>query len=63
MPKNHSNQKADAGNDHVLITTVQESIYSNRHHEFNITDGGEFLDDALRMKDQPFCETNLKEDE
>lgn len=62
MTKNHSNQKADAGSDQVLITTVQESIYSNLHHEFNITDGGEFLDDALRMKDQPLCETDSKED-
>jgi len=24
------------------------------HSETNITDGSEFLDDAIRMKDQPF---------
>lgn len=25
----------------------------------NITDGGEFLDDAIRMKDQPLTDTGL----
>ena len=41
---------------------VQESIYPP-WHEMNITDGGEFLDDGIRMKDQPFGETNVKENE
>ncbi len=31
---------------------VQESIFQHIH-ELNITDGGEFLDDAIRIKDQP----------
>jgi hypothetical protein len=41
---------------------IPESIYPD-HHEINITDGGEFLDDAIRMKDQPFGETTEKEKE
>jgi len=41
---------------------IQEIIYPN-HDEENITDGGEFLDDAIRMKDQPLGETNAKENE
>jgi hypothetical protein len=31
--------------------------------EVNITDGGEFLDDTIRVKDQPLGETNIKENE
>ena len=31
--------------------------------EINTTEGGEFLDDAIRMKDQPFEETTVKENE
>jgi len=41
---------------------IQESIYPYQQ-EFDIADGGEFLDDSLRMKDQPLGETALKENE
>ena len=41
---------------------IQESIYPDQH-EINITEGSEFLDDAIRMKDQPYGETNMKENE
>lgn len=41
---------------------IQEAVYPY-HHEVNITDGGEFLDDAIRTKDQPFEETLVKENE
>ena len=51
-----SPQKGDPGNDHISEEEIQESIYPY-HHEVNITDGGEFLDDAIRMKDQPLGET------
>lgn len=37
---------------------TQENIY-HFYYEKNITDGGEFLDDALRMKDQPLMETDF----
>ena len=38
---------------------IQVSIYPNQD-EINIADGGEFMDDAIRMKDQPFGETTAK---
>ncbi len=41
-PVNHMKDKAG---DHAL-TVLQET-------QHNITEGGEFLDDALRMKEQP----------
>ena len=41
---------------------LQESI-NPLHHETNITDGGEFLDDAIRMKDQPLEETSITENQ
>ena len=41
---------------------IQESIYPYQH-EINITDGGEFLEDGIRMTDQPFGESNVKENE
>jgi hypothetical protein len=52
-----SPQKMDPGINLISEEEIQESIYPY-HHEVNITDGGEFLDDAIRMKDQPFGETN-----
>lgn len=38
---------------------IQKSIYPFLH-EINITDGSEFLDDRIRMKEQPLGETILK---
>jgi len=32
-------------------------------HEEHIADGGEFLDDGIRMKEQPFRSTDKKEEE
>ena len=32
-------------------------------HEEHIADGGEFLDDGIRMKEQPFKPTEKKEEE
>jgi hypothetical protein len=57
MNTNPSHQKKDPGIDLISEDEVQESIFPT-HHEVNITEGGEFLDDAIRMKDQPFRETN-----
>ncbi|MBD0333414.1 MAG: hypothetical protein ICV66_12245 [Chitinophagaceae bacterium] len=56
-----SSQKEDP---HIELTSseeIQESIYPHEH-EVNITDGGEFLDDAIRMKDQPLRETKEMND-
>jgi hypothetical protein len=40
---------------------IQESIYPFLH-EINITNGSEFLDDLIRMREQPLGEPMLKED-
>jgi hypothetical protein len=59
MNTDPSSQKENAGNEKPS-EEIQESIYPDQF-EINITDGGEFLDDAIRMKDQPLEETNAKE--
>ena len=43
--------KDEPGKKQALSEELQESIHPQ--HEVNVTDGGEFLDDALRMKEQP----------
>ena len=57
-----SPQKGDADYVHTSVEEMQESIYPYLY-ELNITEGGEFLDDAIRMKDQPLSETTVKEKE
>ena len=49
-------QEVDLDKERILSEGIQESIYPD-HHETNIADGSEFLDDAIRMKEQPFEET------
>ena len=48
------NRHETFANDPASLRTgeIQESIYP-RHHEVNVGDGLEFLDDGARMKDQP----------
>ena len=55
-----SSKKKDPGNELALQEAIQESIYPY-YHETNITDGSEFLDDAIRMKDQPVGEAKERE--
>jgi hypothetical protein len=55
-----SSQKGDPNIALTSLEGIQESIYPYQH-EVNITDRGEFLDDAIRMKDQPLGETTMKE--
>jgi len=62
MNTSFSPQKGDPGNERISGEEIQESIYPY-HGEVNIADGDEFLDDAIRMKDQPLGETNTKENE
>lgn len=57
-----SPQKGSTGNGWFLEGEIQE-IMPPYHHEVNITDGGEFLDDNTRMKDQPFGEKMTDENE
>ena len=54
--------KQDAGNEPALPAQIQRSIYPY-YRETNITDGSEFLDDAIRMKDQPLGETKEEENQ
>ena len=55
-------QKDDPANARNSEEGVKESIYPYPH-EINTANGGEFLDDAIRMKDQPLEETTAKENE
>ena len=55
-------QKGDPNIELSSLQSIKESIHLDQH-EINITDGGEFLDDAIRMKDQPLGETTMKENE
>jgi len=50
-------QKGDRGNERISGEEIQESIYPYQR-EVNIADGDEFLDDAIRMKDQPLGEND-----
>ena len=49
-------QHGDPGNGRISGEEMQESI-NPEHHEVNIADGAEFLDDGIRMKDQPLIYT------
>jgi len=51
-----SMQHADPGNGQRSEKEIQETV-TPFQHEINITDGSEFLDDAIRMHDQPLGET------
>ena len=57
-----SSQKGGPDIELTSLKGIQDSTYPYQH-EINITDGGEFLDDAIRMKDQPLRETTVKENE
>lgn len=45
-----SPKMGDPGNDRISEERIEETIPPN-HHEVNITEGGEFLDDAIRTED------------
>jgi hypothetical protein len=58
MNTNSSPKKGDPGNDPASKGGMEKSI-SQDFHERNIAEGGEFLDDAIRMEDL-IEETNKK---
>ena len=62
MNEIHSLQKHDHHKEETSSEKIQEEIFSYSL-EINITEGGEYLDDALRMIDQPLEETLEKENE
>ena len=53
-----SPQKGDANSEQTLEEAIQESIHQH-YPEVNTADGAEFLDDAIRMNDQPLGETTV----
>jgi hypothetical protein len=55
-------RKEDSVKERTLSEGIQESIHPYQH-EINITDGGEFLDDAIRTIDQPLGETTVQKNE
>jgi hypothetical protein len=54
-----SSQKRDTTIELTSLEEIRKEIHTNRD-EVNITDGGEFLDDAIRTKDQPLGELTVK---
>jgi hypothetical protein len=52
--------KADTNDNGLRIAGMQDSTYP-LHEELNITDGSEFLDDAIRTKDQPLEKNRCEE--
>ena len=65
-----SPQKGDSGKKRTLSEGIEESIQQRiqetihpYQHEINTSEGSEFLDDAIRMKDQPLEKTAAKENE
>ena len=58
-----SSQQSMHADEHASSKETQQSVTSYQLETRNIADGGEFLDDALRMKDQPFEDTDTKENE
>lgn len=55
-------QQEDPGHPRTPEEETQESVIPFEH-DINITEGSEFLDDAIRMKDQPYIETTTTEEE
>ena len=62
LPDKERQTKIDPGKGPTPSEEIPEPLYTCEH-EVNTNDGGEFLDDAIRMKDQPFRETNTGENE
>ena len=62
MTKILGSRKRNDGKQQDPPVEPPESVNINQD-DMNIADGGEFLDDALRMEDQPFEETPVKEDQ
>ena len=55
-------RKADTGREQASPEEIHE-IVNPFPNEVNITDGGEFLDDGIRMTDQPFGEPDVETNE
>ncbi|AXY76854.1 hypothetical protein D3H65_23940 [Paraflavitalea soli] len=58
----HHPQEGDPRNPQELPEEIQENI-SHYHHEENSMEGSEFMDDAIRMHEQPLGEQPATENE
>lgn len=54
-------KKIDVDKNLVSSGETQETPIPDEH-DINITEGGEYLDDAIRMKEQPFMESKEQEE-
>lgn len=57
MNQNDPIQKTEMPPDPASSESIEEGLYPFQHDP-NITEGSEFLDDAIRMKDQPLFEND-----
>ena len=55
-------KKDKSGDEPASPEEIQEIVHPFPD-EMNITEGSEFLDDVIRMHDQPYGETTVKENE
>jgi hypothetical protein len=62
MKTNISIQKENARRVQYSSEAIHKYIYPN-HLDINITEGSEFLDDAIRMTEQPFVEPTTNKNE
>jgi hypothetical protein len=62
-PDKQHPDKIDQGKGPVPSAEIPDALPSSYEQEVNTSEGGEFLDDGIRMKDQPLGETNTKEKE
>jgi len=62
MKTDPRSQKRDSNNMSTSNEDIRESVM-HFHSESNTSDGSEFLDDAIRMKDQPLEEPSNNENQ
>ena len=62
LSDNKHSVKIDPGKGPTPSDEIPEPLYPYEH-DVSSSDGGEFLDDSLRMTDQPLGEVTKKENE
>ena len=63
LPEKQHPDKIDQGKGPVPSAGIPDALPTSFEHEVNTSEGSEFLDDALRMKEQSLGESNTKEKE
>jgi hypothetical protein len=62
MDPTASSQKKDVPMEPILSEGIPPGLYPFQHDQ-NITEGSEFVDDAIRTKDQPLLETRVSQEQ